>query len=89
MIFIDFTIPYDTKIDVQEVEKIQKQLDLTSELNKVWSTKVIVVPLIVAALATPVKAAEERLKTIGIRITELQKTVLINATSIVRKVLEL
>lgn len=89
MIFIDFTIPYDTKIDVQEVEKIQKQLDLTRELNKVWSTKVIVVPLIVAGLATPVKAAEERLKTIGIRITELQKTVLINATSIVRKVLEL
>lgn len=89
MIFIDFTIPYDTKIDVQEVEKIQKQLDLTRELNKVWSTKVIVVPLIVAALTTPVKAVEERLKTIGIRITELQKTVLINATSIVRKVLEL
>lgn len=64
-------------------------MDLTRELNKVWSTKVIVVPLIVAGLATPVKAAEERLKTIGIRITELQKTVLINATSIVRKVLEL
>ena len=49
----------------------------------------IVVPLIVASLATPVKAVEERLKTICIRITELQKTVLINATSIVRKVLEL
>ena len=64
-------------------------MDLTRELNKVWSTKVIVVPLIVAALTTPVKAVEERLKTIGIRITELQKTVLINATSIVRKVLEL
>ena len=89
MICVDFTRPYGTKADVQEVEKIEKQLDLTRELKKVWTTKVIVVPLIVAALATAVQAVEERLKTIGIKITELQKTLLINASRILQKVIEL
>ena len=89
MICVDFTRPYGTKADVQEVEKIEKQLDLTRELKKVWTTKVIVVPLIVAALATAVQAVEERLKTIDIKITELQKTLLINASRILQKVIEL
>ena len=64
-------------------------MDLTRELKKVWTTKVIVVPLIVAALATAVQAVEERLKTIDIKITELQKTLLINASRILQKVIEL
>ena len=52
--------------------------------------KVTVVPLVVGALGSPAKALKKRLKNIGIetKITELQKTVLIHTTRILRKVLE-
>ena len=32
---IDFAIPYDTRLDDKEVEKIEKYLDLARELKKV------------------------------------------------------
>ena len=41
---IDFAIPYDTKVDDKEVEKIEIYLDLARGLKKVWNMKVIVVP---------------------------------------------
>ena len=52
--------------------------------------KVTVVSLVVGALGTPAKALEKRLTTIGIetKITELQKTVLIDTNRILRNVLE-
>ena len=55
-----------------------------------WNMKVTMVPLVVGALGTPAKALEKRLKNIGIeiKITELQKTFLINTSRILRKVLE-
>ena len=86
----DFAIPYDTRVNDKEVEKIEKYLDLARELKKVWNMKVTVVPLVVEALGTPAKALEKRLKTIGIetKINELQKTVLIHTSRILRKVLE-
>ena len=87
---IDFAIPYDTRVDDKEVEKIEKYLDLTRERKKVWNMKVIVVPLVVGALGTPAKEQEKRLKTtyIEIKITELQKTVLIHTSRILQKVIE-
>ena len=87
---IDFAIPYDTRVDDKEVEKIEKYLDLARELKKVWNMKVIVVPLVVGALRTPAKELEKRLKTFGIetKITELQKTVLIHTSRILQKVIE-
>ena len=87
---IDFAIPYDTRVDDKEVEKIEKHLDLARELKKVWNMKVIVVPLVLGALGTAAKEIEKRLKTISIetKITELQKTVLIHTSRILRKVIE-
>ena len=86
----EFAIPYDTRVDDKEVEKIEKYLDLARELKKVWNMKVTVVPLVVEALGTLAEALEKRLKTIGIetKITELQKTVLIHTSRILQKVLE-
>ena len=37
---IDFAIPYDTRVDDKEVEKIKKYLDLARKLKKVWNMKV-------------------------------------------------
>ena len=87
---IDFAIPYDTRVDDKEVEKIERYLDLARELKKVWNMKVIVVPLKVGALGTPVKELEKRLKTIciEIKINELLKAVFIHTSRILRKVIE-
>ena len=88
-LIINFAIP-DTKVDDKEVEQIEKYLDLTRELKKLWNRKVILVPLVVGALGTSVKELEKRLKTIGIdtKITELQNTGLIYTGRILRKVIE-
>ena len=87
---IDFAIPYDTRVDDKEVKKIEKYLDLARELKKVWNMKVTVVLLVVGALGTPAKALKKGLKTIGFetKIIELQKTVLIHKSRILRKVFE-
>ena len=47
-------------------------------------------PLVVGAQGTPTKELEKRLKTIGIesKITEIQKTVLIHTSKILRKVIK-
>ena len=53
---LDFAIPYNTRVDDKEVEKIEKYLDLARELQKVWNMKLAVVPLVVGPLGTPAKA---------------------------------
>ena len=65
-------------------------MDLPRGLKKVWNIKVTVVPFAVGAVGTPLKALEKRLKTIGIgtKITELQNTVLIHTSRILRNVIE-
>ena len=52
--------------------------------------KVTVVPLVVGALGTPAKVLKKRWKNIGIetKITELHEVVLIHASRILRKILE-
>ena len=42
----DFTVSYDTKIEVKEKEKIDKYRDLAIELKRLWKTKVTVVPIV-------------------------------------------
>ena len=83
-------IPYDTKVDDKEAEKLEKYFDLARELKKLWNMKVTIASLVVRTLGTRAKASEKRLKTIRIetKITELQKTVLIHASRILGKVLE-
>ena len=55
--------------------------------------KMTMVPLVVGALGTPAKTLEKRLKTtekrLKTKITELQKTVLIHTSRIIRKVIEM
>ena len=70
-----------------EVEKTKKYLYLATELKKVWNMKVTVFPLVVGAVGRPAKALEKRLKAIGVvtNITELQRTVLIHTSRILKR----
>ena len=64
---IDFAILCDTRVDDKEAEKIEKYLDLSKKLKKVWNMKVTLVLLVFGALSTPVKALEKRLKKLLLR----------------------
>ena len=88
---VDFAVPYDTKVNTKEVEKIEKYQDLARELRKLWNMKVSIIPVIVGALGTTPKNICKRMEDIGIktRILELQKTTIIHSARILRKVLEI
>ena len=88
---IDFAIPYDTRVNSKEVEKTEKYQDLAREIKKLWGMRVTVIPIIIGALWTTPKKLKKRLEDIGIKtwVTELQKTVILHAARILRKVLEI
>ena len=70
---IDFAIPYDSRVDNKEIEKIEKYQDLVRELKKLWDMKVVVIPIVFAALGTTPKTPKKRIEDIGIetRVGEL------------------
>ena len=87
---IDFAVPGDSRIE-KEKDKIEKYHDLGRELQKIWNVKVKIIPLVVASLGAIPKQFGNRLKQIGITAgtAQVQKTVLLGITRILRKVLEI
>ena len=63
---INFAVPYDTRVDEKEKEKIQKCQDLAKELKKLWNKNVKVIPVIAGAHGTAPSRLPKRLKEIGI-----------------------
>ena len=88
---IDFAMPYDSRVNAKEVEKIEKYQDLAREVQKLWNMRTKVIPIIIGALGTTPKKLSKRLEDLGIetRIVELQKTAIIYSARILRKVLEI
>ena len=88
---IDFAVPGDSRIEEKEKDKIEKYQDLGRELQKIWNVKVKIIPLVVGSLGAIPKQFGNRLKEIGITAgtAQVQKTVLLGTTRILRKVLEI
>ena len=88
---IDIAVPGDSRVASKENEKVQKYQDLARELPKLWQVKVKVVPVVVGALGTILKALEKHLKEIGtsVRVELLQKAALLGTARILRKTLEI
>ena len=86
-----FAVPYDSRVDVKETEKIEKYQDLARELRKIWKKQVKVIPIIIGPLETTQKMLRKRLEDIGIetKIVELQKSAILCSARILRKVLEI
>ena len=61
------------------------------ELQKIWNVTVMTIPLVVGSLGAIPKQFGNRLKQIGITAgtAQVQKTVLLGTTKILRKVLEI
>ena len=88
---IDFAVPGDSRIEEKEKNKIQMYQDLGRGLQKIWNVKVKIIPLVVGSLGAIPKQFGNRLKQIGIAVgtAQIQKTVLLGTTRILRKVLEI
>ena len=52
---VDFAVPADHRINLNESEKKDKYLDLARELKKLWNMKVTIVPNVTDALGTITK----------------------------------
>ena len=87
---VDFAIPYDTRVEQKEKEKVEKYQDLKRELQKIWNIKMKVLPEVMGALGTPPKDVKRRIEELGIdtRVEEMQKTVTLQSARILRKVLK-
>ena len=87
---IDFAVPGDSRIE-KEKDKIEKYQELGRELQKIWNVKVKIIPLVVGSLGAIPKQFGNRLKQIGIAVgtAQVQRTVLLGAARILRKVLEI
>ena len=86
----DFAIPYDSRVDSKENEKIEKDQSLVRELKELCDMKIVKNPIVIGALGTTLETIPKRLKDIGIKtnIGELQKTVNLNTARILIKDLE-
>ena len=87
---VDFAVPADDRVKLKENEKMNKYLDLSRELKKLWNMKVKVIPIVVGALGTVRKGLERGLENLEIRgrIDTIQNTALLQSARILRRVLE-
>ena len=89
-LIIDFACPMDHNVDAKEKEKIDKYQELKFELQKLWKTKIKIIPIVIGALGTVSNNLEKYLKNIGlddgeVRVHQLQKCVLLKTGNIIRK----
>ena len=78
------------RLIMKEKDKIEKYQDLGRELQNIWNIKVKIIPLVVGFLGAILKQFGNRLKQISITAgtVQVQKTVLLGTSRILRKVLE-
>ena len=90
-LIIDFAVPEYSRIEEMEKEKIETYQDLRRELQKIWHVRVKIIPLVVGSLGAIPKQFSKRLEENGItaEIRQVQKSVLLETTRILRKVLEI
>ena len=87
---IDMAIPEDGRIEEKELEKISKYQDLKIEIERLWGKQATVVPEVIGSLGAIPRNLRKHFRTIGldsISPSQLQKTVLLGTTHILRKYL--
>ena len=87
---LDVAIPRDTRVCDKEREKIEKYSLLKDKNARLRGMKkVFVIPIVVGALETVTSKFEKYIESLGIeiRIEHVQKSALLGAAKIIRKVL--
>ena len=87
---MDFAILVGHRVKIEERKKIDKYLYLVREPKRLWTMKVMVIPIVVGALGTVPKGLEKMLEELEIRgrIETIQITALLRSARILRRVLE-
>jgi len=86
---IDVAISGDRNVIKKEAEKILKYKDLTIEIQRMWSVKTKVIPVIIGETGSISKSFRKYVSNIPGKheVKELQKTAILGTVHILRKVL--
>jgi len=90
-LLIDMSTPTERNTSLKTMVKLTKYKDLEIEIEKTWGMKTTTVPVIIGAFGLVNKGTENYIGKIpgNIRITELQKTVLLGTADILRRTLSI
>ena len=87
-IIIDINCPADKNITKNEKEKINKYISLQVELERVWETKITIVPIVIGCLGSTtnnLRKYAERLSLDEQHIRLLQRETLLGSARIIRR----
>ena len=86
---IDVAIPGDSRISQKISEKRQRYSDLKIEIQKMWSVRASVAPVIIGSLGSVPEGLKDQLQTLQIYhanlIPKMQKSVLLSSCHILRR----
>ena len=86
---IDIAIPGDSRVLQKISEKQQRYSDLKIEVQKMWSYRASVAPIIIGSLGSIPRGLKDQLKTLQIYhanlIPKMQKSVLLSSCHILRR----
>ena len=87
---IDVAIPWDTRVEEKEREKMDKYQDLKIEIRRIWDMQVEIVPIIIGALGTIPRSLKRNLEKLEAEVAPglMQKSVILETAHIVRKVMD-
>ena len=78
----------DHNIKKKEKEKVDNYQELKFELQRIWNTKIEIVPIVIGALGAVTGNLKTNLEKIGlqhVQVHQLQKCVLLKTGNILRK----
>ena len=64
---MDFPVPANHRVQIKEIEKIDKYLDFANELKKQWDMQMMVILIVDGALGTIPKGMERGLEQLEMR----------------------
>ena len=84
---MEFIVPADHRIKLNEREKEDKYLDLAREFEKLWNVKVTIVPIVIGAFGTVNKGLLKGLEDleVGGRVVTIKTAVLLRTARILRR----
>ena len=85
---IDVACTWDKNVEDKEIEKVNKYQDLKIELQRIWETSVTVVPVVLEVLGATSNILNKyllKLKINDIKVTTIQKPVLLKTANILRR----
>jgi hypothetical protein len=89
---IDIAVPSDHNVKSKYTEKIDKYTPLAQEIRRIWNQdKVIIIPLIISVTGITPQTLLRNLQLLNLPIyihSQIQKAVILNTTTIVRKFLQ-